>query len=255
MARTFLTLLFLITAVTLFFLQTKSYFGDINVLRAEKQKYEEVLANSRELQSLRDELLSRYNAIPQEDINKLNKILPFKADTGSLIVMIENRVKAHGLLLKRIDVGEGKQSTTADPSAILGVPPPLYKSMNLSFSISGPYASVLALFKDLEKSLRLIDINIIGFSSAPLDTYEFNITAKTYVASSIPDQISEGKEKEDIQQILDMLNRLRNIKIDSEFFNSDIFKSFIDFTPTLVPPTEYGRLNPFAPLEEEAKKP
>jgi len=249
MARLSFTILFLAIAVALFFTETQPYFNDISALRVEKNKYEEALANSRELQTLKSNLLSQYNAIPQEDVERLNKLLPPVSDSGSLIVMIENMAKARGLLLKKVDVKEEGQSTGS--SAVLGAASfSPYKTVNLSFTISGPYASVLNFFADLGKSLRLVDMNAIGFSSAPSDSYEYNISAKTYLVSSaslVAPNATPG-EDENIQEILSMLTKLRNIKIDSEFFNSDVFKSLFDFTPTLQLPQQYGRPNPFAPL-------
>jgi Tfp pilus assembly protein PilO len=248
MARTFLTLLFLITAVALFFVKTQPYFDDISGLKADKQKYEEALASSRELQTLKNGLLSQYNAIPQEDIERLNKLLPSRPDSGSLIAMAENRALSRGLLLRNMDAREEPQPSGS--SALLGMPLPPYKIINLSFSVSGPYASALAFFSDLGQSLRLVDMNAVGFTSGPVDNYQFDITAKTYYAvPSVPSLASGAGSAEGGQEILTMLTKLRAIKIDSEFFKGNIFKSLVDFVPVLEMPQEYGRPNPFAPLK------
>lgn len=249
MARTLITLLFLIMAVAIFFVLTQPYLGDINNLKADKQKYDEALVNSRELQALRDKLLSKYNAISSEDIDRLNRLLPSDADSGDLLAMAENMAKGHGLLLKNMNIKEGPQS--ADTSATLGKPPPPYKTVTLSFSVSGPYASVLAFFADLSKSLRLVDMSAIGFSSSPTDNYQYEITARTYYAvpPSVPVAALGAASDEKIQEIVAMLAKLRSIAIDPEFFQSDVFKSLVDFIPSLGIPQQYGRLNPFAPVK------
>jgi Tfp pilus assembly protein PilO len=249
MARILITLLFLIAAVAIFFTLTKPYLNDINNLKADKQKYDEALVNSRELQTLRDKLLSKYNAILPEDIDRLNKMLPSDADSGDLLAMIENKARGRGLLLKSVNIKEELQST--DASATLGKPPPPYKTVSLSFSVTGPYASVLAFFADLEKSLRLIDMKAVGFSSSPTDNYQYEITAQTYYAVPSPASVaaSAPTNGESTQEIVAMLKKLRSIVIDSEFFNSDVFKSLVDFVPALEIPQQYGRPNPFAPIK------
>lgn len=248
MVRTFLAFLFLITAVALFFVKTQPYFGDISSLKVDRQKYEEALASSREVQTLKDALLSQYNAIPQTDIERLNKLLPSSLDSGGLIAMVENRALTRGLLLKNIDVDEEPQLT--DSSLVLGTPALPYKTVNLSFSVSGRYASALAFFADLGQSLRLVDMNTIRFASGPVDSYQFNVTAKTYYAvSSASGSAAAAAAAEGDQEILAMLAKLQSVKIDSEFFASDIFKSLVDFVPILELPQEYGRSNPFAPVK------
>ncbi len=253
MLRFFLIILFLITAIVIFFTQTQPYYNDIKTLLAERDEYQVALADSRELQTLRDQLLSQYNTIPQNDFDRLGKLLPSSIDSGNIIVMLEDRAQKNGILLKKIDVNESKESTSNSTTA-LGAPPPPYKTVELSFSISGPYASVLSFFGDLEKNLRLIDIKSISFSSSLTDVYEFSISAKTYFAS-IPalTAVAAGTENnEGVKEILSMLTRLRAIKIDTDFFNGDIYKSLVDFLPVLEMPKEYGRPNPFIPSEGPA---
>lgn len=246
--RIIISFLFLATAVTLFFVKTQPNFNDIKTLQLEKQEYGDALANSRELQTLRDKLLSQYNAISQDDRDRLNKLLPFQIDSSNLIVMFEEIVKAHGILLKKIDVKESKQS--ADSSAVLGEVSLPYKSINLTLLVSGPYASILALFSDLDKSLRLIDVENISFSAAATDTYEFSITARTYSASTADVSLAAVNvgENENTRDILSMLAKLKKIEIDLDFFNNEIFKSLVDFTRALELPKEYGRPNPFLPF-------
>ncbi|PJC25330.1 MAG: hypothetical protein CO056_00820 [Candidatus Tagabacteria bacterium CG_4_9_14_0_2_um_filter_41_11] len=254
MLRFFLIILFLITAIVIFFTQTQPYYKDIKTLIAERDEYQVALVDSRELQTLRDQLLSQYNTISQDDFNRLGKILPVSIDSGSIIVMFEDRARENGILLKKIDVIESKESTS-DSTTALGALPLPYKTVGLSFSISGSYASVLSFFSDLEKNLRLIDIKSISFSSSPSDIYEFNVSAKTYFTPVSPlTAVADTKKSEGTKEILSMLTKLRAVKIDTDFFSGDIYKSLVDFLPVLEMPKEYGRPNPFI-LPPEAATP
>lgn len=250
MIRISVIILFLAIAVVLFFTQTRSYLDQISVLKEDEQSYTEALERSRELQALRDDLLSQYNSISQESLNNLNKLLPVQIDSGSLIVMLEDRMKTRGLLLKKIDATESKISASSDTAAgIIGGPPPPYKTVNLSLSVAGPYGSFLGFLTDLEKSMRVIDIDGVDFSAGASDFLEFNIKAKTYTVSPpLPFTITAGggEKNRGAREILAMLTKLKNInKIDTGFFENEIFKSLTDFTPSLEIPKDYGRLNPF----------
>ena len=58
--------------------------------------------------------------------------------------------------------------------------------------------------------------------------------------TALPSDI-EGRE------VFRMLTVLKTIKLDTGFFDNDIFQSLSDFSVELLP-EEAGRINPFAPL-------
>lgn len=51
--------------------------------------------------------------------------------------------------------------------------------------------------------------------------------------------------------LLTALQQLRTITLDSKIFEDPVFRSFVDFSTTLVPQPA-GRTNPFAPLDASA---
>jgi Tfp pilus assembly protein PilO len=255
MTRIIFAFLFLIAAAAIFWQWTLPAYEQIKILEEEKAVVEEALANSRQLQKLRDEILSQYNIVSQDELNRLNKLLPSQLDTDSLITMLESRAQAHGLLLKKIDtVSSARQAQTSQgqlgQEGALIAAPPLYETAPLIFPISGPYNSVISFLKDLEKNIRLIDVGSLSFSSAAADIYEFNVSAKLYFAAPQSSVLAESQGGG--RNILFLLKKLEKIKIDLDFFGSDVFKSLVDFSLPLEIPKDYGRENPFAPLEGEA---
>ncbi|HDO23732.1 MAG TPA: hypothetical protein ENG99_00770 [bacterium] len=52
------------------------------------------------------------------------------------------------------------------------------------------------------------------------------------------------------EKLLKILMNLKFIKLDTDFFNSKIFKSLNDFSSELVP-EESGRPNPFLPISKQ----
>ena len=53
------------------------------------------------------------------------------------------------------------------------------------------------------------------------------------------------------QEFLNLLLNVRNIKLDDSILNLNSFKSLQDFTITLTPEGNEGRINPFAPIGVE----
>ena len=173
MFKIFISILFLIVSILIFVVPVKQGWEDIKILQAEKKEFNVALANSRELQTLRDEVLEKYNAIPQIQLDKLEQLLPSQIKTISLVIEIADRARANNMLLKDIEV----EKTSDD--VVLGKTfdaAPKY----LNLTIVGKYSSLLDLLNAIADSLRLIEIENLSFTSGDTDLYEFKIKAKTY---------------------------------------------------------------------------
>ena len=249
MRRYIITLLFLAMAVVLFFSQTLPSYKEIKLLKAEGQALEQVLADSRQIQKARNDLLNQFNTIPVEDIARFNKLLPPQIKSGVFTVMLDERLKASGLLLKRINIQE--KSSFGEASAVIGVAAPLYKTISVDFTASGSYQSLLQFLSDAERSLRIIDVKNINFSSSKdaATPLEFTITAQTYTSLPVSEAPEAAKTENRGEEILAMLSKLKKIKLDTDFFKNEVFQSLVDFEPKLEIPQEYGRPNPFFPFE------
>lgn len=176
MARIITTFVFLATAVIVFFNWTLPNFKHIESLRGQEKSFNGVLARSKDLQTIRDDLLSKYNSISPDDWGRLGKILHSKVDTMKLIVGIENTAEKHGITLKNIDF----QNSAKKQKASFGEKEKEFNETALNISMTGPYESFVSFLEDLEKSLNLIDVNQINFKADKADSYEFNIKAVTY---------------------------------------------------------------------------
>lgn len=176
MFRSILSIIFIAAAITIFFTWTQPYIKEIGDLKSQSNIINENLANLKELQSMRDEILSKYNSISQLDLDRLNKILPSQANAIELIIEIEDIAKGSGMSLKNIDasVPEEKQGTQITDKTKIA------NSIPVTIKLTGPYSSFVAFLENLEKNLRLVDIEKITFLSGDADLYEYNITAVTY---------------------------------------------------------------------------
>lgn len=176
MFRGILSIIFIAAAIAVFFTWTQPYIKETRDLKSQSNIMNENLANLKELQTMRDEILSKYNSISKTDLDRLNKILPSQANAIELIIEIENIAKSAGMTLKNIDasVPEEKQGIqTTDKTKTANIIP-------VTIKLTGPYSSFIAFLENLEKNLRLADIDKITFLSGDIDLYEYSIIAVTY---------------------------------------------------------------------------
>lgn len=148
---------------------------NIEKLMQERKKYAEALNNSNDLIAERNKLVEKNNNLPGNDVERLKKLLPDHIDNARLIIDIDGIASRYGLNIRNIDIGNdvGNQDT-------LGPDDNPYGTLTLKFNIIAPYDKFRSFLKDLQESLRIIDIVGISFVSTESGSYDYGVTVKTY---------------------------------------------------------------------------
>lgn len=194
MTRLILPIILIGAAIGLFIVFIDPIYGQVQALSAEQNDYNTALANSKQILKERDALVEKYNNFPAADVEKLNKLLPDHVDNIRLIIELETLGLRDGLILKDAKVEGATGGKTQDLSGTEGVPvenlPETagrdYNSMDISFSMEGSYQNFLKFASDLDKSLRIVDVQSIAFSSAASEretagtAYLYNFRIRTY---------------------------------------------------------------------------
>ncbi|MCW9054444.1 MAG: hypothetical protein OQJ98_00465 [Candidatus Pacebacteria bacterium] len=176
MLRTITPIILVATALGLFFGYVRPSYEGIQKLRVEEAQYDEALTQSRELQDLRDSLLSRYNTFSQNDLNRLEKLLPDNVDNVRLILDIDSIASKYNMRTRNVTVsGAGSEATN-----IIAAGAGATDSVVLSFSVAARYDDFIRFLKDLESSLRIVDVVGLSFKSDEGDAYTFGVSLRTY---------------------------------------------------------------------------
>ena len=164
--RFIISIIFLVAAIAVLFLWGRQLWTDIQTISSDKDAYEAVLARLNVLRKTRDNLLASYNAIPAEDLKRIKNFLPENVNSGMLVVQMSNLAGSSGLSLKNINISPPEERST---------------EAMIALALSGDYRSFVSFLKNLEKSLRLIDVSQLSFSSSRDNFYDFNLEAKSYI--------------------------------------------------------------------------
>ena len=192
MQRIILPSILIIASVLSFIFFTNPTYQDTLALKKTDQAYNEALTNYKSLETIRDGLTAKYNAIPQDNLDRLNHLLPDNVDNIRLIIEIERIASVYGLSLT--DVHYDVQTPDASTSTTGTTPATLrsnstdtfmanknYGSFDLGFSTQGSYAKFLQFVGDVEHNLRIVDIKEVTFTSTDTnDTYKYEFKIKTY---------------------------------------------------------------------------
>lgn len=145
---------------------------------------EQLVTDLQNLQQKKDELVKIYNSVPQENINKLEAVIPgvsSSLDIPALYVFFETVSRENGFRLDSINVGSKdvgiKGSATAKPkitSTRSGL-----QEISVVIDGAGSYESIKSFMRAIESNLRLVEV--VSFSLSPRGSeFSLSIAFKTY---------------------------------------------------------------------------
>jgi Tfp pilus assembly protein PilO len=177
---------------------TNPIYSDISTLQTKVSSYNEALNNSKALESVRDTLTAKENAIDPANLAKIVKLLPDNVDNIRLILEIGQIAAPYGMTLKDVKYSVTSPVTTPTTTGVVqggststSASNKDYGVFNLEFSTTGSYSNFMNFTKDLESNLRIVDISSISFSSdtntnitntkvGPNEIYTYDFKIQTY---------------------------------------------------------------------------
>ncbi len=193
-------IILIVISITLFFMFAQPIYNNIAQLNLQMKSYDEALDNAKNYRNEEDKLTKKYNSISQDDLTKIQKLLPNNISNIRLILEIEQIALPYGMALKNVkyNATDTTKTTSGEKVAtVQGGEAPAssskdYGVWDLSFSTTGSYNNFLNFTRDLEKNLRIVDVSSIGFSSdtagaigpnsslTSTDSYTYDFKIKTY---------------------------------------------------------------------------
>lgn len=170
-----ISIILLLASLGLFFGYVDPTYTHIKQEQAQKSDYDTALNNSKALQTERDALLQKFNAMPKSETDRLQKLLPDNIDNIRLIIDLDEMARTYGMRIRNFSADPSEKTDT------VGAATGAYGTLILSFSTTAPYNTFLAFLRDVERSLRILDITTVSFSSSDTNQlYDYSVTLKTY---------------------------------------------------------------------------
>ncbi len=157
MNKTLTPIIVVIVAIGLFFWQIKPLYSEITELRNQGAKYDEALKVADEVKQLQADLAQKYEKIDPVALERIETFLPNHLDTVRLILDINGIAANYNIAPK--DIKTTESASTGAPAA-----GKLYNTGTVSFTFTAPYLDVVDFMKDIEASLRLIDVQSVSIT-------------------------------------------------------------------------------------------
>lgn len=166
-------IILVVVALGIFFWQVKPLYGVVNGLRAESKEYDEALLIANELEELRGDLADKLRSFSPEDLARLEKFLPSYMDNIRTVIDVNSVAAKYNIALKNIKTAEVAPPTGA---------PRAFSAASIGFDFSSSYTNAVNFLRDLETSLRLMDVRSLTIkpASGAGSGYDFSIALHTY---------------------------------------------------------------------------
>lgn len=188
MVKYIISSILILSAGAAFFLYTKPAYDGVQGAIAENAQYDGALTKAAQLQAVKSDLLQKYNAMPQDQRDRLQKLLPDHVDNVALILDLDNLANRYGLGLENVDVSTPASAASSKTAvgAVAGAGQK-YDSVTIKFTTHGTYTQFTQFLSELEASLRIVDLQSLSIagSGTGSDTsgepyYTYSITLRTY---------------------------------------------------------------------------
>ncbi|MEI8337722.1 MAG: hypothetical protein WCF92_01080 [bacterium] len=174
-------ILLIVGAIGLFIAITNPQYQIVKDTQIQVDSLTEALSKSNLIISKRTELQKQYNSFGKGDIASIDKLLPDNVDNVQLVLDMNGIARNHGMVLRNIKIqDQGGGSASSQGTQTLGPNNNPVGSLVLSFDITGDYQSFTGFLKDLEQSLRIVDVTGISFKSTDKGVYDYVVNVKTY---------------------------------------------------------------------------
>ena len=162
MIKTFIPILSLAAAIGLYFVHIEPMLANIEILKEEESEFNEALEKARQLEEVKERLSTQFLSFGEKELETLEKFLPSTVDSVHLVFDVNGIAQQYNSELISAEVIKVKAVKRRTDDTALGAP---YQTSVFKFSVDMDYKIFLAFIADLEKSLRLMDVSSIRFST------------------------------------------------------------------------------------------
>ena len=180
MFRLLLPIIFVGIAGGLFFMYTDPTYQSIKDLSSQQAEYDQALTKAQDLLSIRNKLIAKRNTFSPDDINKIERVLPDNVDNIRLILDTETIAQRYQLHVQDIALKTPQASRDSKSQLAVGDTGDPVGSVVFSFTVTAKYDDFTRFLKDLERSVRIVDVQSIAFSVGQGELSDYTVSIKTY---------------------------------------------------------------------------
>lgn len=185
MNRNITALILIVLAIGIYFTFTQSQIDTIQVEQATNAKYLEAITNAETLVAQRKKISEDYSNISPAEKDRLERIVPSSTNNIHLIVDLnELALTVHHIQLKDIKAEAINQPQTASLTVVSdasqATSTAVLSQVKISFTAVASYQQFTNFMRDVQGSLRILDISHLTVKASDTGAYTFQVELKAY---------------------------------------------------------------------------
>jgi len=180
-------IIIIVISIGLLYFYAWPQWQTVSELQAKHKQLQDAQFKAQELTKLRQNLVTQYNSIPPEEMEKVNKVVPVQYNPVKLAADLNSIALRNGMIIKNVSFVDKKDiSDPGDGSVVAAQPKTPYRVVEVMFSTEGQYKNFTLLLADIERNLQILDIKKVDVvrksdgEKSPVSTLDFKITLDTY---------------------------------------------------------------------------
>lgn len=161
-----------------------TYSENIKTLQSEIKSLDTALDTAGKFKAEQTRLIEEREKIDESDLDRVKKLLPDNVDNVQLILDADGIASESGVRISDIGIDESQKSGSDGGNAVgqgvLIQEEKAYESLLLSFTATATYSQFKNFLKDIEQSLRTLDVVEISFSESETGVYDFDVRVRVY---------------------------------------------------------------------------
>jgi len=173
-------LILIILSIGIYFTFTRVKIDEVKVIQAVNNEYKTALKNSEALIKKRDEVLATYNKIDPEDQDRLEKMIPDNVDNVRLIIDLNGVAARNNISIKNVKTSTVNKEASKGEADTSYVSNGEYNTVTMSFDLTTDYQTFQNFLRDLEASLRIMEISRISLKATDTGNFDYGVELKTF---------------------------------------------------------------------------
>ncbi len=154
-------------------------WNDIRALMDEKQKYQDSLDKTAQIESRKNELLAELNSMSAADRQNIETVVPSSLNFVKLVSDIDAVGAKRDISISKITFQELNPSIGGSISEAQA--PNAYQSALIGFSFTTNYDNFRAFLDELETSMRILDVKSLKIDPGPNGaTFQYSVEFEAY---------------------------------------------------------------------------
>lgn len=179
--KKYLPLILIVISIAIFFTFIDPQYDEIQKLSKQKKDNDNMLQLAEELQRRREILQGAYNNIGLNERRQLERLLPDTVDNVRLVLDINNIAENYGISIQNIDISKEVASPTQNANVSSSIERTSdIGTITLGFTVTSTYEVFLNFMKDLEETLRVVDIRSLNIRQGQADFMTYDVVIDTY---------------------------------------------------------------------------